>query len=1060
MYNYYTKRFGAEMLRQSQFKLFNEYVSHLYTQDADTGLQAVLSFVQEVFGLYHAQNKTNVKLTDAPQENANNRNKYKQIRFIIALLEKLEKQDASKLEQAFQQAFQNHQAKFVAMVGSRVAEVKSTASRKEKEKEKEKAVDPSVSSEAEEERISLSGFADEVSYLFTSGLFSELQERYNLLAAVHPEIMQQLSTSMTEQVADAIDNVKQGDLYQFIHEALPLISRLENEAAVMTAMLQKNPSGDNKDGAEEVQLFIAGSAALGAAFRACVNQAIYLLDPKNNVSRRNVSREDKEKSEHLIVQVNNAFLGHIQLLVETLLKQHPTIKAEFDVSSTYDTKYLARVYQFCKELGSLPEAKAISQEILNYYNPHATSSFIVNPIFVLGQEYIVEDPYYQNLLTVLRARLATTANFISESGIESLQSYLNTRGGVLNWVRDTYKNKSPAHAESKPYRKGVAKNVRNLYSNFGKQQQDELDINNLGALLYSCNVSIYGKRDEERIGYKASKYAQAEPHTIKGRSSKLKKAVAHSISLVRRFVNSNRQQIDCLLADNSGITKHEFYYELNLSVNNRIKAEAKKTYNGNVNPFWKKPLEWMTFSSSKVKKDRKEKLNRLMTELTDCKTEDSYIAFLYNALDVLVTSSSKDVEHHIYDYHYKAAIVNACREVVKRHILRGDKFGLDFNIEQLLLAEKILRALHLRDDPIYVQLTALITKKEDSEKDKLNEKKVDTSQEMEDKLAEKYEQAYEKDKQRKIDSFKTTLLAKLESSILADIVISTGRFMLKDKDIGLIGQGLSLVLANANLPGAAAAGAIIRTVSHTIDDARQQQQGQAVSSQVASYKGAFSLWWNDIVLVAVNRLADMFADEFGRMQSQEDASRFAEFCYARIYAAIKNVDASTLADLDMADYLVASVFTGNQKLNWIPGRKDHYRRTGDTSYFPSTTFQGLVDNVGFKCEKSQDAKEKDQAPQATKDIYLNMRSLKVYGGKGKERSKLAKYGVCNGSETVAIKVGRYKLTTEEGERKVSGKNIETRLAKSMHLVYGKKQEQAKTQEEFITSCVAPAVTVK
>src|SRR5690606_31701118 len=129
--------------------------------------------------------------------------------------------------------------------------------------------------------------------------------------------------------------------------------------------------------------------------------------------------------------------------------------------------------------------------------------------------------------------------------------------------------------------------------------------------------------------------------------------------------------------------------------------------------------------------------------------------------DVLVTSSSKDVEHHIYDYHYKAAIVNACREVVKCHILRANKFGLDFNIEQLLLAEKILRALHLRDDPIYVQLTALITQKEDSEKDKLNESKVDISQEMEDRLAEKSGQAYEKDKQRKIDSFKTTLLAKL-----------------------------------------------------------------------------------------------------------------------------------------------------------------------------------------------------------------------------------------------------------------------------------------------------------
>lgn len=1067
MYNYYANTPGVEMLRKSQFDLFNQYVDHLYSEDADTGLQAVLNFLQEVFGLFHAQDTASANLNNVLQGNVINRNKYKQIRFIISLLGKLEKQDAVKLAQAFQQAYQNHCSKFTVV---KLRKEETLNALDEEEKEENASADPAFPNEVEEERVSLSKFSSQVSYLFTSGLFSNLTERYNDLVKQYPYQMIQVTPSMKHNIAKAMDNAKLGDLYEFIKEALPLIGRLEEEAAKVAASLKKIQA-DKAEGTEHetsgTKEFIAGSTALSAALRACVNQAILLLDQKNDVPDGEVSRKGKEKdgadaaglpNKNLIIQINGAFVSHIEALMNALFEQDlENTPPTFDITAT---TYLADVYRFCKQRESNPEAKRISQEILDYYNPHAAAPFIINPIFVLGQKYISGDSYYQNLLRALKEEFNNNASSIPNSGEQILKSYLSTRGGFLNWVRDTYKNKSPSHAESKAYRKGVAKNIKHRYKNFGAQQE-AIDINDLGGLLYSCNVSIYGKRgDAAEKGYKANRYAGAEPHTIKGRSSKLKKAVSHSIARIRRLVNKNRQQIDCLLADGSGITKHDFYYELTLSVNKGIKADTKATYNGNVNPFWKKPLEWLTLSSSKIKQERKEKLNQLMNGLTNCKTEDSYVAFLYQALNLLLESSGKNVEHHVYDYHYKTAIVNACREVVRRHILRGNKFGLDFNLEQLLLVEKILRALHLRDDPVYQQLTALITQKEDSEKDRLNENKVNISEVIEGQLVQQSGQAYEKNKQRKINSFKTALLAKLESSILADIVISTGRFVLKDKDIGLIGQGLSLILANANLPGAAAAGAVIRTVSHTLDDAIQQQQGQAVSSQVASYKGAFSLWWNDIVLVAVNRLADMFADELGRMQSPEDASQFAEFCYARIYAAIKHIDSSTMADLDMADYLIASVFTGNQKLNWMPGRKDHYRRTGDTSYFPATTFQGLVDNVGFKCENTKEIQEKDQATQATKDIYLNMKSLKVYGSKDRTRSKLAKYGFCNGSAAVAIKVGRYKLTTEQDVKYVAGKNIEKRLAGTMHLVYGKKQEQAETQEALIAENITPVVKLK
>jgi hypothetical protein len=176
------------------------------------------------------------------------------------------------------------------------------------------------------------------------------------------------------------------------------------------------------------------------------------------------------------------------------------------------------------------------------------------------------------------------------------------------------------------------------------------------------------------------------------------------------------------------------------------------------------------------------------------------------------------------------------------------------------------------------------------------------------------------------------------------------------------------------------------------------------------------------------------------MYGEADAERFAEFCFARIYHAMKY---GQQGNMSVIDFLISSVFTEDVKLTNIPFRKDHYFRENENTMFPSATFQGMVDNVGFLC-KTQEAcaepnavagersggeikKEKERqepiesivlapapaprpAQRESKTLYLMRDSTHIYGNHNNSRSKLVKYGVVHhSSPTLATKLGRYPL---------------------------------------------------
>jgi hypothetical protein len=1000
------------VISRVEFSKLVAYLESLQRDRRNSGLdstyQALLDFLNDIIESYDATENERAKFLSF-----HSNNQYKQIQHKIKLLIHLELENPKKLEEAINQAFEKQALKF--------------QQQGEPSPEKEKiSEEPGLA----EENISIDDFANAISKLFTYGLASGLLEITN---------QNGFSQSVVGRLENLSEEESKHDFGSFVLNALDLMIQLD---------LRITATNDKK--------IKENLTALKNACRIAINDAMWLVSQTNENQERIIGATDNIFSTY----IHDKVVGLYPEIEEDIPRVNPKLRAIDALAATY-------IFLEAQSNKGLNRREAATQqimaEILNYYTAHSKSSYLLNPRLVFGKEMQKNPDLEENL------SFKMSSEFISTLGAmgERIEKYKANRGGVFNWIRDQYQGKSRNDASSKTKRLGTATQLKDALANRRNQKvEGDTLLNQLISVLDECNKRAFGSAPFQMSG--------EQFYSIKQKSSKLKETITQAInSEVRNYINQNHSMIERSFVDPSH--KTELYFKLNYARNEAVQAQALEQYNNSVDKWWKKPLEWVSFSRESARVSRKEQITQLMHNLMNCRTERDYGNFFLSALNALSLTNDLDSEFHYADDQYEKTIQEACRQVLKNHVLAPDQFRLEFTLGQLEAIEKVMRALRLQADPIYRQLQAHIEKQKlISEKPSIRalanaQYEIRQSEEavQKDIVQQKKNRA-----QQRVALFKETLSGKLESSLMADVIIRSDRFRTKGEKISFFGEGIGLLLDSSPLP-LSGAGAVVKAVANIADEKYQQNRAGKVAQKILD-RGCLSLYWNQVVSIAIDKLAAMFEDEIGIMEN-ESAQKFAEFCYQNIYSAMKN---DKDLDLDDVNSLISAVFTENKKLTSIPGRKDHYRREGDTSLLPKTTFQGLIDYAAItvkrqaviNTEESLNGEEKESEKPMTENnlsstcqiqIYLEETSVSVYGDK--KYTKATKYHAIKmepaDADALTTKFGRYPLQEtlvegDDGEKRrqwhLGESNFTTELSKQVlpRLAPKEKENESMTQVDF------------
>lgn len=1010
-----------------------------------------------------AQDELEVASKKLFEVKTDNLNRYHTIQQGIKLLKRLEKQNKEDFDRALAQAFENRFGWCLQVASS-----------------------PETTETSNPAYTMLDCLSDRLSNVFFGGIIEKLESVYNpYTPAPTASTTLSVSTSLSLPAAQATSSAYAKNLSDFVTHAMSAIQMLASGTAKEEKRKSKHSKKPPTGFTEKTKAF---KSAVNEAIQLLESRKARDARLRSIKGKsRDTSGDDASgrlvtlSTEQQCIAVVETIQGEFNLYVWNTLRR---FNDKLAITPTADNLYSFAIDE-CERIidsqdnsirsnikGALSavspdsladmftqdeswkirDAKELLQSILQFNQPGAANSRfgIVNPAFQLMPASLESNMQHKDLLTHCSKRFQKQFNpntkmGIVERSIRKLDRYLaycnRLDNRFFDWLFSPVNGLHPTSRKQKIYATenliAYLKTLNHKELNLEEMNHKEMrQPSDLVSLLSACNLSVYHER-LTRMNY--IDRASTAKNRITGREipqvdSEYKKAMIGVIRKVKEYLNVdekltkqmklNQGEFNCLLTTDKQTSAQDIYFELNLSTNFTTQERALKKYTDAVNSF-PRSLVARVFSDSSIQNKRIDKLNALMNTLTQCKTPEQYAWFFMDALNILSEVSSPSNPHHLWDGLFRDTITDAMKEVLENHVVTNDTFRLQFSTEQLHLIERAFKAAHLKDSPAYEKLTALIISREAAEALAPEEARAKNEADI-PLTAPTAAATRDAQKTANIKAFKDALLQEMESNVLADIVISSDRFQLKPRDFGLLAGHLQMVLSNIPVPAAGqiAGGALAHQLTD-MDMRHQLRDGKTIAAQTAN-AGGFQLWWNEVALTCVNELCAMFEEQLGNMYSDRDAKKFAHFCFKRIYEALKHGIKDVSINTSIPEYLVTAVFLNGTD----PLFRHHYRCDGDASWFPKTTFEGLLENVAFVCkEKSADVSVSpltppvavvggieaiEQAPanpapagteKSVKVPYLTPPSIVV----NNDTSKLVKYGCCPATQRLAQAAGRFRL---------------------------------------------------
>ncbi len=828
-----------------------------------------------------------------------------------------------------------------------------------------------------------------------------------------------------------------------------------------------------------------------------INEVIELLSKRGAWSHSSL-HESQDGTKDIFDTVDQCFRAYINSKL-----------SDIHLHVEENENFFKNVLELCND-ASLPEAsrkvcKNLRSEIFHYFQTDGKPQGfgIINPRLLLDSKTLEDDKQYQMIKQYSSEKLSQALATIEAGNGRRLS------GGIFHGINvslTTWANEKSWIQRLKETFQATAKNDsgsdrsqnrdRALLMGYFEELAQAGEMSGLDKFtnaLFALNQTLYlqrpdvsdakksktptpqkaqepasGKSKKPSRVEKFSQHPFANSTRIVDPASQLHRDLRRVHYLLRDFANTHADKLKCMLTKSTKITKQDLYYELNLSINYSIGQIAKASYG-----FSRFPLSLLGKIRSSERQNREHRLAEIANQLQRCHSEHDYV----DLLDLIVSNWAQVNRkvRHPWDNQFYKALQTIAKQVVATHVLSPQRFTLEFSIQKLRRIAVYMECMNMHKEKSYLVLQEKIKKIEREQAKRpdelLNEQAA--KERNEPKAVENQAEVQRlANDERKVKRFENTLKGQLESQILADLVISTGRLQVKDRDIGRVTAQLADVVGKVN--GLAGVANLVRNVGHQYDEANQEADGREASNKI-THAGGY-LVWSQFAKEAAEKLSKMFAAQIKEMESDNAPVRFAEFCFKRIHASLYAPLPIQAEDFSPSDRLVYAVFTQNEKLSRIPFRKDHYRKAGDVSRFTNTTFQGLVDNVAFVCEKrapesaaamshpqsqpeAQDGANLQIEPIArpivqAAELFVEPRAFHVKTDNA--HSKFSKYGSVPGDVQLATALRRVPLGLFDNRIKLHGlpcseqDKVDLELAKQVRETNGGMQ----TQENILRTALA------
>lgn len=972
------------MLNRSKLTNLTTYLRGILQKQPDLAYSEAYIFLDSIIAEYYCVNNEilSKEIDDLHNARTSHWNSYHKLQHKLIILAKLYEKNKAGVVRAINKVYETSSSKYESVVAAHVTQ--------------SIAVNPHIDFEE---------FSFHISKVFANGITEGLLSNYEPGGAVLQQAAEDMSASVATTVCYALDDARSGNFSGFVTRALGLIHLFEID--IVAEELNAKPDQIAVSASERK---IKNLKTIKKTFNIAVNEAITLV---NHQKKYTASQSLTDEIEKICQSVEESFgkylIKNLALLISSIdINNAPDI-GNLDNDNFYINVYdaLSKIITILRNAKNpdnkrLADALRLKKDLLQFFQPGVVPAHfgVLNPYFVLDPNKLaVNNNRYERFKNHLKQNLKINIGVLQED----VNAMPSQNSSIFTYISDSWHGYTESNPESGSGTDTLQRTVNNYLENFkgilnAPEAIDQSYVTNLTRLTYALNQSVYNDRyvpilkkartnlsrwiDQEGVQQKFPQlYSEKKDLVVEGGHflsdrSRMRMVIEGNLARLRGAVNARADEFKVLLVNSSEITAYDLYFELNLPINIGIKEEVEKNY-AKVNGFPRTLLN--IFGNAHLDEKRIAPLKELMDKLITCKTEEDYIKFLISANELLVKCRGNEKVR--WDSLFKESIIKAINMVIANHVLKyHDKFGLNFTTEQLELMVKILRANRMDQSKNYEKLSVIIEKKKKNEASIPSELKI---KELNADLTKSASEPQLNVDQRKVDKFRTLLIQKMESNILADMVISTDRFQLKDRDIGIIVQKFSYLLANVNSQVVT----FIANQAHEYDTSRQVADGTKIAETVAQY-GGYQMMFNEIVSAAVNELCAMFDYHIRQMDNEEEAARFAEFCFNRMYAVLKMSPAElqkiNCHTLSLKDVLIASVFNVRKSLTWVPFRKDHYRCSGDRSRFPETTFQGLVNNVAFYVQEEVEQthsspSQSEPAGNAPQSAPVNVASISKEG---------------------------------------------------------------------------------